>query len=138
MGFLKRLGIVAVLVAVAALAFYGYNSLLPKTSGEETFIEVVVSRGTGDEKEILYQQKIPVTKGQTVLSAMKDNFELELDYNESFVVGINGILASEDDQTAWFYSVNDKMPHVGAASYKLEGGERVEFNLRPWDDETNS
>lgn len=67
------------------------------------------------------------------MDVMKANYQVTTAYNDSFIIGINGIEGSEKDKTSWFYSVNGVEATVGANEYKLQPGDLVQFDFRKWE-----
>ncbi|OGK16644.1 hypothetical protein A2774_03260 [Candidatus Roizmanbacteria bacterium RIFCSPHIGHO2_01_FULL_39_12c] len=64
--------------------------------------------------DLLKQSSSPVTVGE------KEN---------AYVAGINGIKAEAEKQEFWAFYVNDKMSSVGAGSYKLKNGDKIEWKV---------
>jgi len=87
-----------------------------KLSGQKDFIkqEIDVNMTALD----LIKEKIKiVTKGEGV---------------DAYVVEINGKLAEDSKKEFWAFYVNGKQATVGAGSYKLKEGDRIEWKLETY------
>jgi hypothetical protein len=75
-----------------------------------------------------------VTEGDTVMRLLQRSFEVETAYGGSFVQGIEGIEGGEvrGRPVDWFYYVNGLEAGVGAASRKLDDGDRVWWDHHDW------
>jgi len=96
-------------------------------------VTVVISKNNGEE--IIDEKEIEIESGKevTVMDVMQENFELETQFDGAFVASINGVAASEEEKTSWFYSVNGEEAMVGANEYKLEPEDKIEFDLHKWE-----
>ena len=87
-----------------------------KLSGQKDFIkqEIDVNMTALD----LIKEKIKiVTKGEGV---------------DAYVVEINGKLAEDSKKEFWAFYVNGKQATVGAGSYKLKEGDRIEWRIETY------
>lgn len=79
--------------------------------------------------------KLEFTEGQTAYDLLKkaasdNNIKLEAQNTDYgiYIYGINSIVSGSCGQASgWMFSVNGKSPDVGADSYKLQAGDKVEF-----------
>jgi len=94
--------------------------------------------GISTSKFIVYQKinndnliKFDFNQGNTALDLLKKTAAVEVKGSgqNSFVVGINGRIANEKEREFWAFYVNDKMASVGAGSYQLKNGDKVEWKL---------
>ncbi|MBU5593825.1 DUF4430 domain-containing protein [Amphibacillus sp. MSJ-3] len=92
-------------------------------------IELIISQEHGEE--ILAEEELEVEEGSTLMDILKDNFDIEED--NGFITAINGIKAEEDEPYAWMYTINGEMASVGAADYKVENGDVIEFDFQSWE-----
>lgn len=111
------------------------NNASENVSQEETaeIVTVVISKNNGEE--IIEEKEIEIEAGKevTVMDVMQENFEIETQFDGAFVSSINGVAASEEDKTAWMYSVNGEDAMVGANEFKLEPEDKIEFDLQKYE-----
>jgi Domain of unknown function (DUF4430) len=96
----------------------------------EQNVEIVVTKENGKEK--ITSSTIEFEEGQSLMDAMKKNFDLETAYEGTFITGINGEIADESKQYAWVYSINGEEAMVGASEYILKDGDVIQFDLHKW------
>lgn len=85
--------------------------------------------------KILELQKCEFTDGQTAYDLLKKAAEdkgIKLETQKTdygiYIYGINSIVSGSCGQSSgWMFNVNGKSPDVGADSYKLQPGDKVEF-----------
>lgn len=94
-------------------------------------IDITISKNEGEET--LDQKTVSIEEGAILMDIMQEHFELDTEFDGSFVVGIDGVGPEEDEEVAWMYSVNGDEPNVGADEYELEFGDEVIFDLQPWE-----
>jgi len=94
-------------------------------------VTVTISKNNGEET--LETKEVEIEEGQTVMDVMNEYFELETAFDNTFITGINGTVADEAKKESWFYSVNGEEAMVGATEYKLNPGDKVEFDLHQWE-----
>ncbi|MFT4413143.1 DUF4430 domain-containing protein [Fredinandcohnia humi] len=102
--------------------------------GEKTeVVTVIISKNNGEET--IEKKEIEIKDGEkvTVMDIMQENFELETQFDGAFISSINGVAASEAEQTAWFYSVNGEEAMVGANEFELKPEDKVQFDLHKWE-----
>lgn len=88
---------------------------------------------------VLFDQRVPLTEGQTVMEVLKKNVSgVETAYNGGFVTSIQGLAStySPSDATSkkldWFYSVNGLMAEIGSAEYPLQNNDVVWWDYHDW------
>lgn len=103
----------------------------PISSTESSVVETTVSVSFSfeeDEKELAdLAKETDVQEGQSVLEALKDNYEVVED--GGLVSSIEGHEQVEKESKYWLYTVNDEQPTVGASDYILEEGDEVKWSL---------
>ncbi|SFQ01104.1 protein of unknown function [Desemzia incerta] len=106
----------------------------PISSTESSVVETTVSVSFSfeeDEKELAdLAKETDVQEGQSVLEALKDNYEVVED--GGLVSSIEGHEQVEKESKYWLYTVNDEQPTVGASDYVLEEGDEVKWSLNAY------
>lgn len=99
----------------------------------EQVITVIVSTNNGEK--IVEEKEIEITANeeQSVMEIMEENFEIETQFDGAFISTINGVAASEEEKTSWFYSVNGEEAMVGAKEYKVKENDEIQFDLHSWE-----
>ena len=100
-------------------------------------VRLVVSRDFG--AEVLRDLVVPASDGLDVLRLLAENAEVDTGYGGRFVDGIDGLessfgAVSTEDAADWFYWVDGVIADVGAADWKLRGGETVWWDYHRWAD----
>lgn len=100
-------------------------------------VRLVVSRGFG--AEVLHDVVVPVAGKTDALRVLAENADVDTGYGGQFVSGIDGIGSTFGGGNAaeaadWFYWVDGAMGDVGAADWKLKGGETVWWDFHRWAD----
>ena len=75
-----------------------------------------------------------VAESDTVMRMLERNAEIETRYGGGFVQAIDGLSADRGDggPRDWFFYVNGVESPVGAADFKLSGGEAIWWDHRRW------
>ncbi|MFC4022906.1 DUF4430 domain-containing protein [Oceanobacillus longus] len=97
----------------------------------EDSVRVTISINEGEE--FVNEQEIPIEEGDILMDVMEENFYIETDFDGAFITSIERVEASDEEQTAWMFFVNDEMPTVGANEYELSPGDIVVFDLQSWE-----
>lgn len=128
------------LAAIAGILFVNIESVdshYSSVSGNKQAIgEVTISINCeAVNKELLPAVTVPIAEGDTVFdvlkyAAMKNNIAIAYtsSYGDVYVSAIGGI--SEFDygsESGWMYTVNGVSPAVGASSYTLSDGDKIEW-----------
>ena len=70
---------------------------------------------------------------QTVMRLLRSEFDVDTRFGGRFVQSIDGIAGEgASGRRDWFFFVNGVESEVGAAEYELSPGDRVQWDLRPW------
>lgn len=80
-------------------------------------------------QEDFIKQKIVINKTALDLTKEKANTKTKGEGENAYVTEINGITAQDSKKEYWAFYVNGKMAEVGAGSYKLKNGDRIEWKL---------
>ncbi|HVY77999.1 MAG TPA: DUF4430 domain-containing protein [Solirubrobacterales bacterium] len=119
---------VAIALLGAALAAAGCG-LGP---GEDVgAVELTVTRDYG-AVPVLQRRLDDVTESDTVMRALERSADVETSYGGNFVQSIDGLEGGGAGGDDWFFYVNGLWSPIGAAEYRLDGGEAVWWDYRDW------
>jgi len=104
----------------------------PPKAGE---VRLVISRDFG--AQVLVDVVVPYKKGLDAMRLLAEHATVDAGYGGRFVNAINGLKSSfggvsSADAADWFYWVDGTMADVGAADWKLNGGETVWWDYHKW------
>ena len=124
---MKRL--LVLLALVLALAGCGLGAGESSTAGTE----LTVSRNFGAE-EVGRDTRKTIPGGETVMRQLQREFDVETRYGGGFVQEIDGVSGGRRSgrPVDWFYYVNGIEAGEGAASRRLEPGDRVWWDHHDW------
>lgn len=127
---LRRSPAVAIALLGAALVAAGCG-LGPGSQLDD--VELRVTRDYG-RLPMLQREVDDVTESDTVMRVLEREAEISTRYGGGFVQSIDGVRAQErfSHSLDWFYSVNGVEAPVGAADYRLRGGETIWWDYRDW------
>lgn len=96
-------------------------------------VDLTVTRDYGAEP-LLHRQLDDLTESDTVMRALEGSAEITTRYGGGFVQSIEGLEAQESVSGSrdWLYYVNGVEATVGAADYRLRGGEAVWWDYHDW------
>ena len=97
----------------------------------EDSVRITISINEGEE--FVTEQEISIEEGDILMDVMEENFYIETDFDGAFITSIERVKASDEEQTAWMFFVNEEMPTVGANEYELTPGDEVVFDLQSWE-----
>ncbi len=121
---------VAIALLSAALATAGCG-LGP---GEDVgAVDLTVTRDYG-AAPVLHRRLDDLTESDTVMRALEGSADITTRYGGGFVQSIEGLEAQESVSGSldWLYYVNGVEATVGAADYRLRGGESVWWDYHDW------
>jgi hypothetical protein len=121
---------VAIALLLAALATAGCGLGPGEEVGEAS---LTVTRDYGAEP-VAGPLTDGVAESDTVMRVLERNAEIETRYGGGFVQAIDGLSGERDGggPRDWFFYVNGVESPVGAADYKLSGGEAIWWDHRRW------
>lgn len=93
---------------------------------EEGYIRVTVSRDNGSQ--YITEEQIQIEEGKNLLDLMKTKFFIEQSSGD--ITSIERVKASEDENTAWEYTVNGKEMDVLPIDYIPNSGDKIVFDLK--------
>lgn len=72
-------------------------------------------------------------EGSSLMDIMKSNFEIETAFEDSYIIGINGLLANDEAKVGWMYYVDGEFATKGANDFTPEDGDSIEFRYESWE-----
>jgi Domain of unknown function (DUF4430) len=104
----------------------------PPNSSE---VRLVVSRDFG--ATVMVDELAPAKQGLDVMRLLAEHTTVDTSYGGQFVNGINGVRStfggvSTATAADWFYWVDGVLADVGAADWKLSGGDTVWWDYHCW------
>jgi ABC-type enterochelin transport system substrate-binding protein len=104
----------------------------PKTEeNKKQQVTVQITKDNGKEK--VTEKKVDIAEETTVMDVMKNNFNIETQFDDSFISSIEGVAGNEQDKTSWFFSVNGEEAMKGAKEITLKPGDTVEFDFHKYE-----
>ncbi len=100
-----------------------------QSSTEEGTIHIVISDEEADE--VYSEDEVTIEEGAILMDVMQENYDIEEE--DGFIHGIDGISPEEGEQKSWIYAVNGEDALVGAAEYELSIDDEVVFDLQAWE-----
>lgn len=121
---------VAIALLSAALAVAGCGLGAGEGVGE---VSLTVTRDYGTES-VLPSATEEVAESDTVMRVLDRRAEISTRYSGDFVDAVEGLEAERDEGRFWdwLYYVNGVEASVGAADYRLRGGEAIWWDYRDW------
>lgn len=102
-----------------------------QSANEEVEQTVSITISLDEEEEIITEKEIEIEENDILMDVMKAHFDVEEE--GGFINAIEGIEPEEDEQKAWFYTVNGEDPMVGAAELELSPGDDISFDMHAWE-----
>ena len=100
-----------------------------QASTEEGTIHIIISDEEADE--VYSEDEVTIEEGAILMDVMQENYDIEEE--DGFIHGIDGISPEEGEQKSWIYAVNGEDALVGAAEYELSIDDEVVFDLQAWE-----
>jgi len=131
---MKKTWIILLILAAGLFAYKPLTAFLNRSQAVKNSVQV---------KKIGVQQKISgqadfsrqqIEEGRTALDLLKQSASPVTvgEKENAFVVGINGIKAEEEKQEFWSFYLNGKPSPVGAGSYQLKDGDKIEWKIEKY------
>ena len=91
---------------------------------------VVITSGSNQD-QLLGSQEVEIEEGKTALDLTKKVAKVETkgEGQNAFVISIDGKIADSAKKEFWEFLVNGKSAEVGAGSYKLKDGDKIEWRI---------
>lgn len=129
--FYKIFILVLVILAISAGYFYyqSKSQLTKKSVVQQQNFSVYLK--VADQKDFIKQE---ITIGKTALDLTKEkaNIKTKGEGANAYVTEINGQEALNSKKEYWAFYVNGKPATVGAGSYKLKAGDRIEWRIEKY------
>lgn len=121
---MKRVVVFVALLIIALSGWYFYNQSIGKVE-KESAKQISVSLNS-----IVYQ----INEGKTSLDLLKKYSKVETKGEgvNAYVVAIDGKKALSENKEYWAFYVNGKLAEVGAGSYKLKQGDKIEWKIEKY------
>jgi len=83
------------------------------------------------QSQLLSAQEAAIEEGKTALDLTKQVAKVETkgEGQNAFVISINGKVANSVKKEFWEFLVNGKPAEVGAGSYQLKDGDKIEWRI---------
>ncbi len=126
---MKKL-LLAILLVLGLVAVYKFGLLnknyLPSQKSANAVKKITVQQKITGQAEFSSQQ---IEEGKTALDLLNETESAVTtgEKENAYVVGINGIKAEEEKKEFWAFYINGKQAAVGAGSYKLKDGDKIEW-----------
>ncbi len=117
-----------IILFLAAAVFYGYQTYIANKSATK-IIPVLLKVDTGNQFTELKTQL-----GTTALDLTQQRMAVSVkgEGSNAYVVGINGRDADSSKKEYWAFYVNGKLSDVGAGSYQLKSGDKIEWKIEKY------
>jgi len=134
-GFKQYTALIVAVIMLIAVSIFAVNSLksnepsvTPIATDETTNTEPTSQDETPSKSYIAYTA---TSDGSALdqLEAINDTVAIKESELGKYVEGINGLIGGTNGKY-WSFYVDDKLAEVGADSYKLEGGEKIEWKFQ--------
>ena len=128
--FYKFFILVLIILAIfAGYSFYQTKLLSTKKSIAQQILTVYLK--TSGQKDFIKQE---IISGKTVLDLTKEkaNIKTKGEGINAYVTEINSKEALNSKKEYWAFYVNGKMAEVGAGSYKLKDGDKIEWKIEKY------
>ena len=114
----------------AALTNY---SVIPEQSANINN-KITVSQKISVDKNAKSFEKYQIDAGKTDLDLLKQSESIQTkgEKENAFVTEINGRRATETQKEYWSMYINGKISLVGAGSYKLKNGDKIEWKIETY------
>jgi len=125
---MKKNILIIVLIALVLIGF-GHSIYNKNTSVKKARIsaEIVVEEGISNKASLIIE-------GTTALDYIKNQTQVKTKGEgvNAYIVEISGRKADESKREYWAFYVNGKMAEVGAGSYELKDGDKIEWKIEKY------
>lgn len=127
----NRWGVILLILALFGSAFYFYKSGYVKESPRAEKSTVTYYLKIEGEKDFA---KLTAFEGQTLLETLRENAEIEAkgEGESAYITKIGDKEAQDSKREYWSFYVNGKIAEVGAGSYKLKAGDKIEWKIEKY------
>jgi len=120
-----------ILLIAAVLIFVYYQSLannsLQQVPSTKKIATIIATQQIGKDKPVT----INIVSGKTALDLLQQTAKVQTtgQGTNAFVTQINNVKTDSSKKQYWAFYVNGKLSAVGAGSYKLNSGDKIEWKL---------
>ncbi len=127
--FKKPIVLIILALVLAGAGFYGYKTFFAKKAAVTEQIEVFLKVDTGNQYLGLMTKK-----GNTALELTQERMAVDVrsEGKSAYVTGINGRKADGKKKEYWAFYINGKPATVGAGSYILKQGDKIEWKIEKY------
>ncbi|MBY0397193.1 MAG: DUF4430 domain-containing protein, partial [Thermoleophilia bacterium] len=122
------LSILAALLMVSALLAGCERRAQDPPAADAPAASLVATADFGAERLLAER----VEPGRSVMRALRGVTEVDTAYGGGFVAGMLGRESDAEGRRDWFFFVNGASPPVGAEDVRLQDGDAVWWDHRPW------
>ncbi len=130
---IKKVLTLILTIIIISITISGCNNSEQKNTSTE-YVTLIVTTDFG--RETLFDEKVAIQKGYTVMEILEENLQIETKYNGSFISSINGIEndngAKSGQRKDWFYYINGICADQGAMAYNLNNGDTIWWDYHEW------
>jgi hypothetical protein len=119
---------IAACVLAIAIGGCGFGAGEKKAGG----VELRVTRNFGQADTFADSKKTSVRESDTVMRFLQSGHKVTTRFGGGFVQSIDGLAGNQSAEHDWFYYVNGSEASVGAADYKLQPGDVVQWDHHDW------
>ncbi|WP_312541135.1 DUF4430 domain-containing protein [Enterococcus sp.] len=123
------------LVGCAKPSIDGTDATMEASSAEKSATqrsaEISFVNKTDEEASSLTDKTVTFDEGTTLMSIMKDNFDLVED--QGMITSIDGLAQDESNGYYWTYTINDEMINTGANDTFLGENDKVVFTYEKFE-----
>lgn len=129
---LKRLMVVSLLLLTSIITLGCVNVGETNTATDQQIektgqksVEVTITLSEGDKS--FSKKKISVPENETLAIILDENYTVKSD--KGMITSLEGRSQIPDENKYWLFDVNGKSSTVGAESYKVQAGDKIDWKL---------
>ncbi|MGH2906507.1 MAG: DUF4430 domain-containing protein [Solirubrobacterales bacterium] len=128
--FETRLPLIAVASFLAAAVAGGCGE-----AGGGPAASLTVTRDFG-ATPVVATRETPVTAGLTAMRQLQTHAKVDTAYGGRYVNALDGIASDATGGKDWLYYVDGSQPDIGATSWRVKPGQRLQWDFHNWRDIT--
>ena len=119
---------------IVGIFFYTGQKTLPKQPITKNNKTITVSQYIVINTTNPHEQDIEIEEGQTALTLLTKTNKTEMTGTgrNAFITSINNRIADKRKHEFWAFYVNGKQAQVGAGSYVLHQGDKIEWKIETY------
>lgn len=119
---------IVLIVLVVFLGFIKYKSSYKTNAVKQKMTAYLKVDGGNDFSPV------EILEGTTALELTKDKVDVKTtgEGGNAYVISINGKQALSSNKEYWAFYINGKLADVGAGSYKLQPGDKIEWKVETY------